>query len=130
MSEARPQLIFVYNADSGLFNTLTDIAHKLLSPQTYACNLCKLTHTALHARKEWKEFIASSPLPLDFVHRDELATRYGVKDVVLPAVLLRTHSDQGEDIRVWLDAERINACATLEDLQALIRGSLAELGIA
>lgn len=28
----RPTLIFVYNADSGLFNTVTDIAHKVLSP--------------------------------------------------------------------------------------------------
>jgi len=28
------QLVFVYNADSGMFNTLTDIAHKVFSPKT------------------------------------------------------------------------------------------------
>ncbi len=27
-------LLFVYNADSGLFNTLGDIGHKLFSPNT------------------------------------------------------------------------------------------------
>ena len=30
------QLIFVYNADSGLFSSLTDFAHKSISPST--CN--------------------------------------------------------------------------------------------
>lgn len=40
----RPHWLFVYNADSGLFNTATDIAHKILLPETYACNLCALTH--------------------------------------------------------------------------------------
>ncbi|NJM95354.1 MAG: GTPase, partial [Acaryochloridaceae cyanobacterium CSU_5_19] len=38
------RLIFVYNANSGGINTALDIAHKLLSPSTYRCNLCRLTH--------------------------------------------------------------------------------------
>jgi len=33
-------LIFVYYGESGLFNTLTHVAHKISSPQTYPCNLC------------------------------------------------------------------------------------------
>jgi hypothetical protein len=37
-------LLFVYNADSGVFNLVTDIAHKIFSPQTYACQLCCITH--------------------------------------------------------------------------------------
>ncbi len=28
-------IVFVYNADSGLFNALPDIAHKTFSPATY-----------------------------------------------------------------------------------------------
>ena len=37
-----PTLVFVYNADSGVFNALADAAHKIFSPRTYACNLCAL----------------------------------------------------------------------------------------
>ena len=51
------RLLFVYNADSGLFNTLTDIAHKMLSPKTYTCNLCAITHGLFSEKEEWKEFI-------------------------------------------------------------------------
>ena len=36
MNDREYTLLFVYNADSGLFNTMADIGHKLLSPETYA----------------------------------------------------------------------------------------------
>ena len=41
---SRVELLFVYNADTGLFNTVADAAHKILSPSTYSCNLCKVTY--------------------------------------------------------------------------------------
>ena len=31
------KLIFVYNAESGKLNTLFDIAHKVIKPETYKC---------------------------------------------------------------------------------------------
>ncbi|VEP16580.1 hypothetical protein H1P_4670007 [Hyella patelloides LEGE 07179] len=37
------KLIFVDNADSGLMNTLIDIGHQAISPQTYQYRLCDLT---------------------------------------------------------------------------------------
>ena len=37
------KLIFVYNADSGLVNTLMNIGYKAISPQTYESKLCDLT---------------------------------------------------------------------------------------
>ncbi len=37
-------LIFVYNADSGKLNVLFDVGHKIVSPGTYKCDLCTLTH--------------------------------------------------------------------------------------
>ena len=56
---AGPGLVFVYNARSGLFNALSDAAHKIFSPGTYQCNLCALTHTALGMRGEWRKFLDS-----------------------------------------------------------------------
>jgi hypothetical protein len=38
------KLLFVYNADSGLFNSIAEAAHKIVSPQTYRCDLCRITY--------------------------------------------------------------------------------------
>ena len=109
-------LIFVYNAESGLFNALTDTAHKFFSPRTYQCNLCALTHSALGMRKSWRQFLETLDRPLEFLHRDELKERYGVRDVQLPAVFKK----EGGKIELWIDANSINACRTEADLRALI----------
>jgi hypothetical protein len=112
-----PALVFVYNADSGLFNSLTDIAHKIFSPQTYACRLCAITHSHLAMRGEWRAFIEGLRAECEFLHRDELASRYGVEDIALPAVFRRC--DQG--LRPCLDAERIGRCQDMAELKRLIR---------
>ena len=116
-----PALVFVYNADSGVFNTLADAAHKIFSPRTYACNLCALTHTAVRMRGEWRQFLDGLGRPLEFLHADELAARYGLKGVRLPAVF--TKEDGG--LKVLADADSINACRTLDELQRLIIEGLA-----
>ena len=116
MSVERPALVFVYNADSGVFNALADVAHKIFSPRTYACNLCALTHTAFRVRGEWKRFLEGLGVPLEFLHADELKSRYGLEGVPLPAVFER----EGASLRVAVGAGEINACGTLEDLKRLI----------
>ena len=111
-----PGLVFVYNADSGVFNTLADAAHKIFSPRTYACNLCALTHTAVRMRGEWKRFLEGLGRPLEFLHADELATRYGLKDVPLPAVFTK----DGAGLKVLAGADSVNACRTLDELKRLV----------
>jgi hypothetical protein len=111
-----PTLVFVYNANSGVFNTLADAAHKIFSPQTYACNLCALTHGAVRMRGEWKQFLEGLGRPLEFLHADELATRYNLKDVPLPAIFTKA----GGELKVLAGADSINTCRTLDDLQQLI----------
>ncbi len=114
----RHAVVFVYNADSGLFNTLADAAHKLFSPRTYRCNLCALTHATLGMRKEWKRFLDGLDATPEFLHADELRARYGVAGVPLPAVFRR----DGGRLRLLLGADSINACRTLDDLQRLVLG--------
>lgn len=115
-THAARALVFVYNADSGVFNTLADVAHKIFSPDTYACNLCALTHTAFGMRGEWKRFLEGLNVPLEFLHADELRSRYGLKDVPLPAVFEK----EGGRLRVAVGADEINACGSLEELERLI----------
>ena len=114
--QVKPALVFVYNADSGVFNTLSDIAHKIFSPETYACNLCALTHTNFGMRRDWREFIETLGLPVEFLHADELKTRYGIENPALPAV----YKKSGERLEILLDASAINSCRSVEELKELL----------
>lgn len=115
-----PALIFIYNADSGLFNALTDMAHKTFSPGTYQCNLCALTYSTLGRRKSWKRFLETLERPFEFLHADELKRRYGISGVRLPAIYLK----EREGLILFIDADSINACLKIEDLQRLIESRL------
>ena len=112
-------LVFVYNADSGLFNTLTDTAHKLFSPATYACNLCAMTYSALGMKKEWKEFLDTINMPLEFLHRDELKEKYGT-EVKLPAIFRKS----GTELNLVIDANSINKCKDIDELKQLLNNKV------
>lgn len=112
-------LVFVYNADSGVFNTLTDIAHKLMSPDTYECNLCNLTHGYFKARDEWVGFLRELDVEIEFLHRDEYARQYETL-ADFPAVF-----EKSEDgLKLWLDKDTINSMTSTEDLMQMIRNEL------
>lgn len=111
------KLIFVYNADSGLFNTLTDIAHKLLAPDTYQCQLCAITHSAFHEREEWRSYIESLGVECEFLHRDEFQRSYGENETTaLPAVFLENHGK----LQPYVGAREINAAETIDGLKSLL----------
>lgn len=109
-------LVFVYNADSGLFNALGDMAHKIFSPGTYQCNLCALTHSTFGMRQDWREFLETLCRPLEFLHADELKTRYGVQDVPLPAIFFK----EGGSLKPYVSASEIQDCRTLDELKQLV----------
>lgn len=112
-------LVFVYKADSGLFNTLTDMAHKALSPSTYSCRLCALTHGPFRMHRRWKTFVSGLPLPCEFLHRDELEQRYGIREERLPVVYRR----RGEELQPCLGAAAIEACAGIGELEDALERS-------
>ena len=116
-----PTLVFIYNADSGRLNTLLDAGHKLISPSTYSCDLCALTHSTFSMRGEWKEFVEGLGLPVEFLHRDEAEKKHGLSGTALPAVFLKTEGR----LSPWLGSEEINRCDSLQELMRLIRDKLA-----
>lgn len=80
-------LIFVYNADSGKFNALTDSLHKLISPDTYECRLCELTHGFFSEKSEWSKFLKEKNFKATFLHRDEFIDKYpDHSESTLPAI--------------------------------------------
>ncbi|MEM9418564.1 MAG: hypothetical protein AAGA25_05835 [Planctomycetota bacterium] len=114
------KLIFVYNADAGWLSAALDSAHKLISPKTYQCSLCAVTHHALGMKTRWARFIEGLEHDVDFLHRDEAAERYGMGTTVWPAVLM----EDTQGVRVWLTGEELAAAGTIEELETLIREKL------
>lgn len=110
------KLIFVYNANAGKLNALLDSGHKIVSPSTYSCNICDLTHGIFTERKEWVRFRESVKTPLLFLHKDEFLKDYASKwmpKYEFPIIL----SESNGELQVAISTEE---CQKLEDLPALI----------
>jgi hypothetical protein len=116
MDANHDKLLFVYNANGGLFNTVADIAHKFLSPNTYRCQLCALSHSHFTMRKEWKSFLKSLSVDCEFLHADQFRNRYPDKLVDLPAIF----REKADGMWVCLSAVMINRCGSLDELKRLI----------
>jgi hypothetical protein len=115
------KLIFIYNANSGKLNTLFDIAHKLISPETYQCDLCSLTHGALSEKKAWHEFRKRSGLKMEFLHKDEFEKLHA-KTFDYPVIL-----KQADDIELFLNADEISHIKSVDELIALIEQQVDSL---
>lgn len=114
------KLIFVYNANAGWLNAAWDSAHKLVSPKTYRCSLCAATHHPLGMKKRWADFVEELACDVVFLHRNEAVKRYGLEEVVWPAVL----REDEKGVKVWLAAEALATAQTLDQLETLIRERL------
>ena len=114
----KPQLIFVYNADSGLFNSVTDFAHKIISPATYACNLCALTYGSFSMKNGWKTFVQQLPFEVFFLHKNEFEKAYNFP-TALPVIFIKD-----KELEVLVSSKQINNCTTLQQLQDLINAQL------
>lgn len=109
----KSKLVFVYNADGGAFNLLTDIAHKIFSPETYSCNLCALTHSNFGMKKQWKKFLESVDAEMEFLHANEFKDKYDFQETTLPAVYKQ---DEDGNLEIMIDAPTINKCKSVDDL--------------
>ncbi|MCI5208930.1 MAG: GTPase [Candidatus Electrothrix sp. ATG2] len=109
------KIVFVYNAESGKINTLLDIGHKILRPDTYSCNLCSLTHGVFSEKEEWRQYRAATPHELKFLHKDEFEERYGKERGYSYPVILKV-LDDGKSLEVLLATEEIIALSGIEEL--------------
>jgi hypothetical protein len=115
------ELIFVYNAESGRINGLLDYLHKTISPSTYQCQLCAITHShKMH--DEWRDFIRNLGVPVHFLHRDELADQFGITNTPLPAVFEKID----QKLYLKISADEINKISDLTMLQERISELLNE----
>jgi len=112
-------LLFIYNAKSDYWSKKIDFAHKILSPSTYMCDLCTLTHGVLGETEIWKIFTKASYIDMEFMYKDKFQELYPEIDTDFPAVLKKEHSS----IKTFLDAEALAKIKSVEDLIATVEAN-------
>ncbi len=122
MGNGGPEIIFVYNADSFPGAQLFDFLHRLAAPQTYRCNLCKITHGTFTKKAEWKEFVTSLPYRPVFLYKDHFRRQYpDFATAILPAIFLRA---EGGTPIVLVSAGDVNKQHNVEELMRLLESRL------
>lgn len=110
------KLVFVYNADSGLFNLGKDILHKVISPSTYPCKLCDLTFGVAGEKKSWAQFRAQLPVQQEYLHKDEFHKKYGKHSDPLPII----YWWRDGELKVFISDDEMNQCKHLSELERII----------
>jgi hypothetical protein len=106
------KLIFVYKAKSGKLNTLLDAGHKLISPKTYQCSLCGLTHDAFSENKTWKQFRSNSTIDMEFLHSNEFEKTYPNNSFDFPIIL----KEENKEFSTLINFETLNRMCNLNEL--------------
>jgi hypothetical protein len=114
------RLIFIYNADSGILNTLKDFWHKTLRPSTYQCNLCQTTYGTFGVKKEWKSFVNELEIDSEFLHKDEFLEKYDVKDAKYPSAYILKNGN----LTLFISQEEMNKVASLTEMENLVSSRL------
>ena len=118
------ELIFIYNAKSGFINELVDFAHKIISPETYDCNLFSITYGSFRMEKRLADYIQSLPINSIFTYQDKLYDNK-LKNVKLPSVFLRN----GTELKELISSVEINKLNELQQLIKILDKKLEEHGM-
>lgn len=108
------KLVLVYKAHSGVVNGIIDSLHKILSPSSYPCDLCKLTHNIFKEKKAWSNF--SSSLSLEVFHLDELKPHLESYRHKAPIILLQLKNNRYCTIANARELKSINSTHELISL--------------
>ena len=118
---SQPKVIFVYNAQSGLFSALSDYVHKIVSPSTYECQLCAVTYGNLGMHSKWASYVQSLPARVIFTYRDKLRDDQPVmKSAELPAGFVIKDGKT----TLAVSAQEMRACETEDAMIALCTSKL------
>ncbi len=114
------ELVFIYNANSGVISTIKDIWKKILRPSSYQCNLCTQTFGVFSMKKDWKEFIKSLKINVEFLHKDEFEEKYKIDDAKYPSAYLK----QNGILSLLITQEEIDLVKSLDEMETLVLGKI------
>ena len=120
------ELIFIYNAKSGLVNEMIDFAHKIVSPETYDCNLCAISYGTFTKKKRWSNYINSLPIKSTFTYKDKIsALKKGLSSLKFPTIIIR----DGVELNEIISRNEINSIKNINQLISLLNERLDENGM-
>ena len=122
--EDESELIFIYNAKSGIVNEFLDFAHKIVSPSTYNCNLCALSYGNFSMKKKWSDYISSLPVKSTFTYKDKVS-EYGYDNIKLPSIIFKDKSKS----KVIISSEEINKLKKIDHLINILSDRLKDQGM-
>ena len=122
--EDESELIFIYNAKSGLVNEFLDFAHKIVSPSTYNCNLCALSYGNFSMNKKWSDYISSLPVKSTFTYKDKVS-KYGYDNIKLPSIIYQDKSKS----KVIVSSVEINKLKKIDQLINILSDRLKGQGM-
>ena len=122
--EDESELIFIYNAKSGIVNEFLDFAHKIVSPSTYNCNLCALSYGNFTMKKKWSDYISSLPVRSTFTYKDKVS-EYGYDNIKLPSIIFQDKSKS----KVIISSEEINKLKKIDQLINILSDRLKDQGM-
>tara|TARA_A200000113_G_scaffold116615_1_gene104635 strand:- start:171 stop:1004 length:834 start_codon:yes stop_codon:yes gene_type:complete len=122
--ENESELIFIYNAKSGIVNEFLDFAHKIISPSTYNCNLCAISYGNFTMKKKWSDYISSLPVRSTFTYKDKVS-EYGYDNIKLPSIIFQDKSKS----KVIVSSEEINKLKKIDQLINILSDRLKDQGM-
>ncbi len=119
------KLIFAYNATDNFWVKKIDVAHKIISPATYSCNLCKLTHGAFFEKELWANFKNTAVIDMEFLYKEAFFKRFpDFENTKLPVVLIESSSAPSFE---FITANEFEGIASLPQLIQIIKQRLLEV---
>ncbi|GAA4270818.1 GTPase [Aquimarina gracilis] len=112
------KLVFVYNATSDFVSKSLDLAHKIIRPSTYSCDLCSLTHGNFSEKKVWKDFRENIKAELVFMYKDEFLKSYpDVKGYDFPVIF----QEKDYELDLVLDSKEMAGIQSIKELIASLK---------
>jgi hypothetical protein len=115
-------LVFIYNADSGILPKMKDYVHKVAEDEAAGCNLYAVTHSPIGMKKEWRRFINDLGIPVRFLSRNEFSSEFGPGSETFPFAFIQA----GKDLTPFITTDEINQCAHLDDLIRFVQQRLLQ----
>ena len=114
-------IFFIYNSKDDFQTIFVDTVHKKINPDTYPCQLCRLTYDTFSRNKKWQTFLKQLSYKYFFLYKDD---KFVIDNQVLefPIILFVSNNN----LKVLLSKKEINQSSSLDQLITMIDVRLKE----
>ena len=112
---SQDKIFFIYNSKDDFYTIVSDTFHKTLKPNTYPCQLCKLTYNTFSKKKKWKEYLENLNYEYDFFYKEDSFV-IDNKISEFPIILIGAN----KNYKILLSKNDININNSLDQLISMI----------